>query len=267
MDRRTQLREKERKRVIRNRLIASAVLVALIIAVIVILISCNKKNKKAETETTSLTETTTEETTTKAEIKNDKPVHAYGDDYENNRFYRMQLISKPWTDTEDLETIWAVHSHLETLDYESEIQLLRDLWYGNETPVPYKIGYELSFDVGGEHKIITILKPGDIENNPDLYSGDYPEDGDYSGIGGFMGAWLYNDIQQEEGAFYSHVTQEEFTDDTLLTSIKLRPTPRSVEISNLVLKVFSYSSDEEFDENGHYAGNYPSVVEIRNENN
>lgn len=269
MDRRSQLREAQRKRVIRNRLIAAGVLVVLIIVVIILLLSCNKKNADVVPEPTSeqQTEATTEETTTEAppEIVNEKPISLYLGDYDNNTFYKATSLTKPWTDTQDLESFWAIKSQDDSIMYDGEIQLLRDTWYSAETVADYKIGYELSFDVNGEHKIITILQPGDIENNPDLYSGDYPEDGDYSNITGYMGAWLYDDIHHEEGDFYIHITQDEFTDESLLTSIKLRPTPQSYEISNLVLRGFSYSSPEEFDENGHYSGNHAASVSIYNE--
>ena len=55
------------------------------------------------------------------------------------------------------------------------------------------------------------------------------------------------------------------TDETLLTSINSVP-HHSDDIRNLVLKAFSYSSEEEFDANGHYTGNYAAQVTITENN-
>ena len=107
------------------------------------------------------------------------------------------------------------------------------------------------------------MEPGDIENNPDLYNGDYPWDDDYSGITGYLGVWVYDDMHQD--GFYIHITQAEMTEESLLTSIKFRPTPQSDQISNVKLRGFSYSSEKEFDAEGHYIGNYAAEVIINKE--
>ena len=288
-------RAARRKRVMRNRIAAVCVLVVLIIVIIILIVSCSSKNSKnsqgqvvetastqvadgadtANDETTSTAdettaadgETTAEETTATAETtaaqgENQKPVYLFEMDYDNNTCTRVSKITRAWSVDEDLVTFGAFVSTEDSFDFVSEITVHQEDWNSIETEEKYKIGYELSFDVDGEHKVITILKPADIEDNEDLFMGDYPEDGDYSEITGYMGVWLYDDVHQEEGTFYIHITQDEVTSDTVLTSIKLRPTPQSEEISNLVLKAFSYTSDDEFDEDGHYAGNYASQVSI-----
>lgn len=270
MDRRRDYRAARRKRVMRNRIIAIAVLVVLIILVIVLLLSCNKKKPEniPETQTTQTSsseqepESTTEKTA--ASIPNDKPVHLYIMDYNTMTCNRVSEFASAWTPSEDLESFGAFCSPDESFPFTTETDAHNETWNRVNTATKYKIGYELSFDVGGQHKIITILEPDDIETNPDLYMGDYPEDGDYDGITGYMGVWVYDDMHQD-GSFYTHITQDEVNDDTLLTSIKLRPTPQSDEISNLVLKAFSYSSPEEFDSDGRYCGNYASQVTINKE--
>ena len=270
MDRRRQSREARRRRVIRNRIIAAGVLVALIILVIVLLLSCNKKKPESVPETTTAQaassvqepETTTEKPA--ASITNDKPVNLYTMDYDTMTCNRVRELTKAWTPEEDLEAFGAFCASEESFPFTSETDAHNETWNRVNTATEYKIGYELSFDAGGQHKIITILEPGDIESNPDLYMGDYPEDGDYDGITGYLGAWVYDDMHQDGGS-YIHITQDEVTDETLLTSIKLRPTPQSDEISNLVLTAFSYSSPEEFDSDGHYCGNYASQVVINKE--
>lgn len=262
MNRRRETREERRQRVLRNRLILAAVLVVLIVVVIIIIISCSHK-KPAEPKKTTPAETTAETETTapSVTIPNEKPVYLYTMDYGTMTCDRANTITKAWTVDEDLESFGAFCSSAESFPFNNETEAHQADWNAIASSANYKIGYELSFDVGGEHKIITIRQPGDIENNPDLYMGDYPEGGDFSDIPGYMGVWVYDDLNQD-GDFYIHLTQAEVTPETLLTSIKLRPTPQSDQISNLVLKAFSYSSDEEFDSAGHYAGNYASQVTI-----
>lgn len=267
MSQRRETREQRRRRVIRNRLIAAGVLLLLIIVIIVILVSCiGKKKTEPEPEsippqTTTEAETTTEESPS---IINEKPVNLYTMNYDDMTCYRAITLSSDWSPYEDLEAFGAFVSTADSFPFTTETAAHDETWNSIQTSTDYKIGYELSFDVNGEHKVITILKPGDIETNPDLYNGDYPEDEDYSNITGYIGAWVYDDLHQDGGS-YTHITQAEVNDDTLLTSIKLRPTPQSTEISNFVLRAFSYSSDKEFNADGHYIGNYAAQVQINKE--
>ena len=272
MNRRRESKAARRKRVIRNRVIACAVLLALIILVIILIASCGgKKKKQPETEslpqqTESLEIETKEPETEKpaANIPNEKPINIYTMHYDDMMARKVTSIRKPWTVYEELETFAAIASNEESFPFQSETEVQQATWNTVNTATDYKIGYEMSFDAGGEHKVITILKPGDIELNPDLYNGDYPEGSDYSDIPGYMGVWVYDDLHQD-GGFYIHITQAEVTDETLLTSIKFRPTPKSNEISNFELRAFSYSSDQEFDEEGRYIGNYAATVSIERE--
>ncbi len=254
-----------RKRAIRNLILTIIILVILIVSVIVLMISCGKKKEKPVdiVVPTEITETETEPQTQET-ILNEKPVSLYVMDYGSMTCNKVSSISKEWSEYEDLEAFGAFATQEDSFEFSTETEAHNEIWNRISTEKEYKIGYELSFDVNGEHKIFTILKPGDIENNPDLYNGDYPEDEDYSGITGYMGAWVYDDMHQD-GGFYIHITQEEVTEETLLTSIKLRPTPQSDQIENLVLKGFSYSSEKEFDSNGHYIGSYGAIVAINKE--
>ena len=293
MDRREKRRreiERRKRRQKRNRMIALLVIILIIIAVVVIII-CTSNNNKSDSEanaTTALSEetvsgedattkegettiasdeTTLEGETTKEAVVDvgcDKPVHLYTVDYDTMTCTKVTELNKTWTDTEDLASFGAFATDQNSFTFTSEPEAYREFWDAVNTATNYKIGYELSFEVGDQEKVITILEPADIENNSDLYMGDYPEDGDYSSITGYMGVWVYDDYSHEAGESYIHITQAEVTDDTLLTSIKLRPTPNSDEISNLVLKAFSYSSDSEFDSDGHYIGNYAASVKINN---
>ena len=109
----------------------------------------------------------------------------------------------------------------------------------------YKIGYYLSFLVGEEIISKLILKPSD---------GD--------GIFNYIQVYLYDDINQD-GGFYDHVTDEEVTSETIFSSIKLTASTKIDEIVGPIkLVIFTYDSEDDFDENGMYRGNSSYEINI-----
>lgn len=109
----------------------------------------------------------------------------------------------------------------------------------------YKIGYCLSFQVGEETISKLILKPSD---------GD--------GIFDYIQVYLYDDINQD-GGFYDHVTDEEVTVETIFSSIKLTASTKIDEIVGPIkLVIFTYDSENDFDENGMYRGNSSYEINI-----
>lgn len=271
MSAKKETRAERRRRVMRNRAIAIIILAVIIILVIVLIVKCSsgKNNNEespseSETETETETEQETEEEETYPDIVNEKPITLYLQVSSEKKCTKVTEVTDEWTDTADLATFTAFLCDDDEITYSAWVTAVKESWNSVETETEYKVGYELSFDLDGENIIITILEPEDVENSEYLYNGDYPSSGDYSAITGYMGVWLYDDMAHEVGEWYSHVTSSTKTDSTVLTSIKLRPTPQSDEISNLVLRGFSYSSDEEFDEDGNYTGAYAYTVTITN---
>ena len=101
----------------------------------------------------------------------------------------------------------------------------------------YKIGYIISFiTINGEINK-TILSPKDTEE-----------------FFNYLEVYLYDDYHREKGVWYSHTTQEEYNDETLLTSIKLTAGKNISEIiSDISLTAFTYDYDD-FDDYGNYKG-------------
>ena len=78
-----------------------------------------------------------------------------------------------------------------------------------------------------------------------------------------MPIYLYDDIHQEDGAWYSHVTEEEFNENTILTSIKLTGSTLTNDInSDITLTVFTYDEDD-FDESNNYRGISKDTIIIK----
>lgn len=208
--------------------------------------------------------------TTKAHIENEKPVYPYTMDYDGNYHADRGILVHEWTEEwsiwEDLLIFEVYNTDEEEIYFDNQRYEHYNRWIEDETEKTYKIGYEISFLVDGENekRVITILGPSDIKDSEELYMGDYPENLNSVEIPGYFGCWVYDDIVNRDKSFYIHLSPEEVDEDTLMTSIKLRPTSHSDEISDLRMVIFSYSSDEEFDEDGHYCGDYGYEVKITN---
>lgn len=266
-------------------LVVMIILLVIIIALIVILTTVGKKNVPAEKMGDTVigeqaaapeTQTTPEETTPAPVVE--EPTEPASVDLPNEKVVRlytggggvMELVTEynsAWTVDEDIATFEAFNTDEQTIYYDNYYLVHQTYWDAVETDTVYKIGYELSFDVNGENKVITIRQPSDVANNPDLFMGDYAYDENNNlitdGMTGYLGVWLYADMYHD--STYVHLTQDDMTDETVITSIKLRPTPQSDAVSNLKLKAFSYSSEEEFNSQGRYIGTHGYEITINNQ--
>ena len=191
------------------------------------------------------------------DLPNDKEISLYVD--RGGVMEKVTEYVSTWTPDADIAIFESFNSDEQEIAYSDYYTVHQDYWDSVSAPLEYKIGYELSFDVNGEHKVITILDPSDITGNPDLFMGDAELDE----VTGYMGVWVYCDMGQS--GTYFHLQPEDMTEGVLMTSIKLRPTPQSDAVSNFRLKAFSYSSDSEFDAEGHYIGTHGYEIPVINE--
>lgn len=106
----------------------------------------------------------------------------------------------------------------------------------------YKVGFNIKF----------ILKDGTN------FSGNFLEPDIYK-FSKYFYVYLYDDINQIDGTFYSHL--EEVNDNTMLTSIKIYAVDGIDEVENFILSVFTYKDSNDFDKDGNYRGN--SIYGIR----
>ena len=102
----------------------------------------------------------------------------------------------------------------------------------------YKIGYHIAFSLkDGTMLSETILKPLTFSK---FSFSDY------------LYVWLYDDINNS--GFYSHIEEDEYNENTVMSSIKLMSTKKSEEINSPIeLTVFTYDEDD-FSESGNYIG-------------
>ena len=191
------------------------------------------------------------------DLPNDKEIRLYVD--EGGVMKLVTEYKSTWTPDEDIAIFEAFNSDEQEIYYDDYYSVHQEYWDAVPTMMDYQIGYELSFDAAGEHQVITILDPSDIVDHPDLFMGDAELDE----VTGYMGVWVYYDMGQT--GTYVHLQPEDMKEGVLMTSIKLRPTPQSDAVSNFRLKAFSWSSDSEFDAEGHYIGTHGYEIPIINQ--
>lgn len=111
----------------------------------------------------------------------------------------------------------------------------------------YKIGFYLGFETTEGKMGATILDPSKMHELYYIYN------------------YLYDDIHQADGAWYSHVEMGDVKENTLYTSIKLYAGGYTYKITSpITLTVFTYDDMDDFDENGNYRGKSSYTVTIKN---
>ena len=109
----------------------------------------------------------------------------------------------------------------------------------------YKIGFYIYYETLNGKKEATILGPGEYKVAPYIYT------------------YLYDDIHQPDGAWYSHVEENQVKEDTIYSSIKLYAAERTNEITSpITLTVFTYDGLDDFDEEGKYRGDSKYTINI-----
>lgn len=170
--------------------------------------------------------------------------------------YMYTNSSTPRYKTNEYKNNWELNVDICSLEifYTNEDQIpgtnFKNLWnnyYQNYTDInSYKIGYLIEFNTANEGKIKKYIKS--------------PQDTD--SIYKYIQLYLYDDIHQD-GGWYSHITENEYNNDSILTSIKLTGSTYIDEItSDISLTAFTYD-DDDFDENGEYRGISKQTVIIK----
>ena len=153
----------------------------------------------------------------------------------------------PWV---RLKEICVIETYF-TQDVEIKDKKQKEAWeyyYNSYQNIrDYKIGYEISFTAEGKDFRKTILTPNDID---DFFY--------------YVQLYLYDDIHQEENAYYSHLTTENYNNETLISSIKIVG-GSGIEFveSDIVITAFTYT-DNDFDENNNYRGKSKYTITIKN---
>ena len=166
---------------------------------------------------------------------------------------RKTEFSAPWVRGTDISSFEVFATDVDSFNFQTAYfdDAFLGYWDTFEGKENCRIGYTVDFELkNGEHIHKTLRKAGD-----ELEYRDYLEN------------YLYDDVHQVKGAWYSHLLPEEMKDDTLMTSIKFTPGEKIDEVGDTITATaFVYNSDGDFDENGDYIGDVSATIVIKREN-
>ncbi len=213
----------------------------LVFLVLLLLCSCAKKNdeiskeiEKEPTSTTAVVPKYIDDNPIKVGLyMNGKLVNEYTTKYANDK------------DIVSLDVYFTNDSDVGGTNTKNNFKK----YYGNYQDIDnYKIGFFVSFEANGEYHEKVVLDP-DVE----------------FALAPWIYLYLYDDVHQPDGAWYSHVTKSDYNDDTIFSSIKLYMAEKCDEVtSDITVSVFTYDDEEDFDSDGYYRGNSIYTILIKN---
>lgn len=218
--------------------------IILIIFIITLFSGCNNTH----TNKSKIIDTTQKNSTSnKTEQKNNEPVVPLGlYIYTDNKRNLIKTYSPTWKIHKDLcslELYYSNENELENLDQKELWKKYYDLHIDDLNN--QKIGFEIEFNTLDGYVKKQILSPKDTESH----------------FSNYILAYLYDDINNS--GYYSHLTEEDINNNTIISSIKLTAGTYYENItSDIKLTVFTYD-EENFDEKNNYIGNSKYTITIK----
>lgn len=151
--------------------------------------------------------------------------------------------------SKDINTFQILPTNEEQLAYTGKYQnFIEPLWNSIETS--YKLGIILEYELIDNTRIKHVI----YDPSNTLEHQDYIQ------------VYLYDAIAHKNDKWYSHITNEEFNENTIITSFKLTG---GKQVKNIIfplkLSVFTYDSDDDFNESGNYRGNSIYTINVTNQ--
>lgn len=219
-----------------------------LILLFLFLSSCSLKEEKGENNNISEDNIATENTVIEEDkYTDDNPIKLGLFLYDNNYYNKSKLKDTYYTDFVNGQDIGSFEVFLTDEEMVSGTNF-KNTWnkyYDNYDDIDnYKVGFNIKF----------------ILNDGTSYGSNFLEPDNYK-FGDYFYVYLYDDVNQADGAFYSHL--ESMNDNTLLTSIKIYAVDGIDKVENFILSVFTYDSEDDFDEEGNYRGNSIYAIRIK----
>ena len=212
----------------------------------VILLICGCSSKTVNENKDVKPDVKKEETTPLYQDQNSTPIAIY--QLEGNHLTKLTTITKKTVIEELLGTFQVFPSNQDVVslnngfadDYYNE-------WIKYKKDTNLKLGFNIKFHlVTGEDVSYNILSPNDCMNRWE-----------------HLMNYLYDDYANKGKAFYSHIENNEYNENTLFTAIKVQCSYQVAEIdSKILLTVFTYDTQDDFDENQEYRGNSKYTLTI-----
>lgn len=167
--------------------------------------------------------------------------------YDNNYHNKNRIEETYYTDFKsgvDIGSFEVLLTDDSVIDGKSFKDAWNKYYSGYENIDDYKVGFNIKF----------MLYDGTN------YNSNYLEPDNYR-YGEYFYTYLYDDIHQVDGAFYSHL--ESMEEDTLITSLKIYAVDGIDDVDYFVLSVFTYDGEEDFDQEDNYRGDSIYTINIK----
>ena len=213
----------------------------LFLLLIIILVSgCSKKVENTSTEKEKKEDIVEEVEVPKYSDLNNTPISLYK--LNGNKLTKLNSIRIDPSPMEDIGIYQIYPSNEEEVYLNKGFgEQFYDEWMNYNKDNNLKIGFNLKY---------TLLDGTNISQNilnPSMTNDKYWEN---------LLIYLYDDYANRGKGFYSHLEMEDYNDNTLFTAIKIQGCGNVLGIQNKIeLEVFTYDTDDDFDENGEYRGN------------
>lgn len=162
------------------------------------------------------------------------------------RKYITEFTAKRKAKT-DIDCFEIFASQEELLTGRSFASIWKDAWEQHEGYENAKIGFIIEFSLsGGKNVRAQLLKPSD--------SADFFE---------YLEIYMYDDIHQTPGVWYTHLEDRDMDGQTIISSIKLTSGSKIDEVGDIILTAFIYDGADNFDANGDYIGQVLQTIVIK----
>lgn len=127
-------------------------------------------------------------------------------------------------------------------------QFWKELWDSHAKANVCKTGFVMNIQLlDGTSIKKVITKPSDTES---FYN--------------YVEMYIYDDINQKPNTWYSHLLDSQMNDKTLMSSIKITAGSDIAKVSKIVVSVFVYENEKDFDSNGNFIGGHISSTTLIN---
>lgn len=176
---------------------------------------------------------------------------------ENNacREFVSDVYESKWESGSDIMCFEVINTHEQTIPGRVFKYMWEPVWFTADDSGQYRIGYCVDFVINNsQNGQKTNVRKMIFEPKDTL---EYKE---------YMEFYLYDDYHQTPGVWYSHVEQNQYDDETLLTSIKFTAGKNVAAIDGEVaLTAFIYDPKaNQFDAAGNFTGSSKHTITVRN---
>ena len=244
--------------------LAWILLIVLLFSVCGAFTACGKKNKEKKQEE-NVTETPTPtlkptDTPTPTMTPTPTPRPAFGVTtmslYKNRKDEKLRrkyddTFQARWVAGTDITSFECIASDADEIPNNNRYfqDLWKDEWNKFENSDQCKICYRVQFQTTDGQKFDKML----------MKAGDEAEYFDY------IENYLYDDIHQVKGQWYSHLSPSDTNENTILSSLKFTAGQKIDQVmSPITVSAYVYYSDLDFDANGNYVGALSYSVQMVN---